>query len=607
MSSGSVGLPTKFDRFREIWQVDFEFRQDDNHRPVPVSMFAQEHRTGTQIFMRRDQLLTRSRAPFDVGPDTLFTGYMAAAELSCFQVLGWPYPNNVLCTYTETSAAINGLDIDGLTDKRPSLIEACELFGIPHMDKERKTRMRDLILSKTEYTEEEWRDIELYNRDDVLVNIPLLEAIATTVDMPCALFRGRYMKPVVAMERNGLPVDTFYLPELEKNWQALRLFYIRRDDVFGLYDDDGSFRSERMEALVEARGWVNWPRTATGKLEMKSSVIGKQARHHPELKQLQQLRDLVAELRLGAFLNTIGADGASRCSIIPFWARSGRNQPSERDKAFLLSLPSWTHGLIKPPPGWGLALLDWTAQEPGLAAAFSQDPNLLADYRSGDLHMRFAIRAGLAPPGATKNDPGMGPIRDMVKPVSLGSNYGISKFGVALQTGKSLLWSAGALAQHRRAYAVFGQWQQDTVAQAIFDERIMSPLGWPRAVHAGTSQRTLLNYMMQSGGSDCMRLAAVAAYEAGIHICAPAHDAFWIAAPLAELDDAIATMQAIMVRAGQAVSGGLTIPVEVAAVVRWPQCLGDVRKPDAKGQAMWNEVKQLLSSGLQQGVKVNVS
>jgi DNA polymerase I len=110
--------------------------------------------------------------------------------------------------------------------------------------------------------------------------------------------------------------------------------------------------------------------------------------------------------------------------------------------------------------------------------------------------------------------------------------------------------------------------------------------------------------MMQSGGGDCMRVAAVAAHEAGIRICAPAHDAFWITAPLLELDDAIATMQAIMVRAGKAVSGGLTIPVEVAARVPWPLCLGDVRKPDAKGQAMWNEVKQLIGSGLQ-GVQVS--
>ena len=50
----------------------------------------------------------------------------------------------MLCTYFETSAAINGLDIDGLEKKRPSLLEACDLFGIPHMTKEHKAEMREL-------------------------------------------------------------------------------------------------------------------------------------------------------------------------------------------------------------------------------------------------------------------------------------------------------------------------------------------------------------------------------------------------------------------------------------------------------------------------------
>ena len=174
----------------------------------------------------------------------------------------------------------------------------------------------------------------------------------------------------------------------------------------------------------------------------------------------------------------------------------------------------------------------------------------------------------------------------------------MSKYGAAAATGKSLVWATETLARHRHAYPVFAQWQQDTVAQAQFDERIVSPLGWPMAVHSETNKRTLLNYLHQAGGGDCMRLAAIAAHEAGITILAVAHDAFWIAAPLGDLEDAIATMTEIMLRAGRAVAG-ITIPVELAAVVRWPQCLGDVRKPDAKGQAMWTEIKGLLQGELQ--------
>src|SRR6516225_6511492 len=141
-----------------------------------------------------------------------------------------------------------------------------------------------------------------------------------------SLFRGRYAKSVVEIEARGIPVDVDYINDLAAHWHALRMFYIRRDDQFGLYDDNGSFREDRFDALVKACGWT-WPRTATGKLALNGKTFGKQCKYHTELRSLQKLRDQIAELRLGAFLNTIGADGMSRCPIMPFWTRSGRNQP----------------------------------------------------------------------------------------------------------------------------------------------------------------------------------------------------------------------------------------------------------------------------------------
>jgi DNA polymerase I-like protein with 3'-5' exonuclease and polymerase domains len=287
---------------------------------------------------------------------------------------------------------------------------------------------------------------------------------------------------------------------------------------------------------------------------------------------------------------------------MPFWTRSGRNQPRGRDKVFLLSLPSWLHGLIAPPPGQGMALLDWRAQEIGIAAGLSNDPALIADFQAGDPHMNFAVRVGLAPIGATAESHGN--IRNMVKPISLGSNYGMSKYGAAAQAGKSLAWATTMLAAHRHAYSVFAQWQQDMTAQALFDGRITSVFGWPMAVHAETKRRTLLNYPAQSNGAECMRLAAIAAYEAGICIAAPAHDAFWIMAPLSELADTIDAMTEIMLRAARAVAG-IDIPVEVSAEVRWPQCFGDVRKAKAKGHVMWAEIQALLDSGALQAVEAS--
>jgi DNA polymerase I len=596
MSCNCAGaLTSAFDGFREIWDRDYEFRIDENGRPSPVSLFAKELRTGREIFLREGELRARPRHPFDAGPNSLVISYMAAAELGCDLALGYGPPVNVICTYVETSAAINGLTAYGLARKRPSLLESCDLFGIAHMSKTRKDEMRDLILNHRHYDEDQWARIKGYNADDVLADIPLFLIHAPRMDVPMALFRGEYLKVVAAMEARGIGLDAHYLEQVKASWDPLRMRFIRRDDHLQLWDEAGVFHKDRLDQLIEARGWY-WPRTETGQPSVDRETLGRMAARHPELKTFQRLHDQIAELRLGSFLNTVGADGASRCPIKPFWTRSGRNQPSGRDLAFLLSLPAWTHGFIRPREGWGIACLDWVAQEPGLGAGLSNDPALLEDYRTGDPHLAFAIRRGLAPPGATKKT--HKDLRKTIKPISLGVAYGITKHGIAAQTGKSLLWAQDMLTAWRLTYPVFINWQNDTWAQAVFDETIISPYGWPMIITADTSKRTGLNYMHQAGGSDMMRIAAIAGHAAGIRIVAPVHDAFWIEAPLEELDDAIARMSAIMARAGAEVANGLEIPVEVSADVRWPNCLGDVRDPEDRAQILWEEIRGLVLGDL---------
>ena len=182
----------------------------------------------------------------------------------------------------------------------------------------------------------------------------------------------------------------------------MRRFYIERDDTFGLYED-GQFRESRLADLIQLNRW-DWSRTPTGRLSLSGETIGRQARRYPELKPLQRLRETVAELRINSLANTIGADGFSRCPLMPFWTITGRNQPSAEDKMFLPGLPAWVHGFLAPPPGFALIELDWNAQEIGLMAGQSGDPFMIADYQAGDPHWGFGVRAGLVPPGANKAD-----------------------------------------------------------------------------------------------------------------------------------------------------------------------------------------------------------
>jgi hypothetical protein len=93
---------------------------------------------------------------------------------------------------------------------------------------------------------------------------------------------------------------------------------------------------------------------------------------------------------------------------------------------------------------------------------------------------------------------------------------------------------------------------------------------------------------MQANGAEMMRIAAIAATEAGLEVCAPVHDAFLIAAPLSRLGEDVALMRDLMSRAGRAVTGGLDIRTD-ADIVRWP-----ARYMDERGAAMWARVMALL-------------
>ena len=96
-----------------------------------------------------------------------------------------------------------------------------------------------------------------------------------------------------------------------------------------------------------------------------------------------------------------------------------------------------------------------------------------------------------------------------------------------------------------------------------------------------------MNFPMQADGAEMMRLAAIAATEAGIEVCAPVHDAFLIAAPLEVLDEHVSLMRDLMTKASLVVTGGVPIRTD-AKTIRFPDRYVEDEKAD-----MWNLVVQL--------------
>ena len=81
------------------------------------------------------------------------------------------------------------------------------------------------------------------------------------------------------------------------------------------------------------------------------------------LAPLRELRVTLSQMRPSQL--AVGPDGRNRSLPSAFRARTGRNQPS--NTRFVLGPAVWLRGLIRPRPGYGLAYIDWSQQEFGIA------------------------------------------------------------------------------------------------------------------------------------------------------------------------------------------------------------------------------------------------
>jgi hypothetical protein len=444
--------------FREIWCADFEFRADPGERPWPVCMVAQEVKTGRVIRLWRNELLALTRAPFDVGADTLFVAYFASAELCCFLELGWPLPENVLDLYVEHRVETNGektLCGDGL-------LGALAHRGLAHIDAGEKDEMRRLILDHEQWRDEEKRKILEYCTSDVIGTVALFSRMAPSIDWPRALLRGRYMKAVARMERTGVPIDTELYNRLVANWGGLKEGLIAAvDEEYGVYEGN-TFKTKLFAEYLSARG-IAWPKYPNGVLRLDDDTFRDQARRWPEVQPLHELRSTLSGMRLTGL--EVGADKRNRCLLSPFKAITGRNQPS--NTKFIFGPATWMRGLIKPPEGYGLAYIDFGSQEIGIAAALSGDELMAKGYEDGDPYISFAKAAKLVPQDATKAT--HKPIRDRCKSVVLGVNYGMGPDALAAQAGITPAEAKELLHLHKDTYKSFWRWSEDIVSAAMIN------------------------------------------------------------------------------------------------------------------------------------------
>src|SRR4051812_17303678 len=342
--------------FPEIWACDSEYLIGAGNRPTPVCLVARELRSGRELRLWQDELVTHRAAPFPVGDDALFVAYYASAEIGCFLALGWPVPMRILDLFTEFRAGTNGLP----TVSGAGLIGALTHFGLDAMGTTEKEDMRNLVLRGGPWSDTERAAILDYCATDVDALARLLPAMLPGIltrphGIGHALLRGRYMAAAAAMEHAGVPIDTGMLDRLRNGWAAIQEHLICDvDRDFSVYDGR-SFRSDRFAEYLR-RNDLPWPRLPlpSGSLALNDDTFREMSNAFPQVRPLRELRHALGQMRLADL--AVGEDGYNRTLLSAFSARTGRNQPS--NSKFIFGPGRWLRGLIRPSPGHGIAYID---------------------------------------------------------------------------------------------------------------------------------------------------------------------------------------------------------------------------------------------------------
>ena len=563
-----------------VYLVDFEFhpsRGREGNPPVPVCMVVREWPSGGTRRYWQDDLKAMVTAPFPTGDKALCVAYYASAEMDCFDVLGWTLPDHVLDLFAEFRCLTNGLRLA----HGSGLLGALMHFGLPTIGGEQKDAMRDLVLTGGPWSPADQLAILDYCESDVVALAELLSTMQDQIDWPRALLRGRYMKAVSHIQMNGVPLDTPTLVKLLDQWNDIQEQLIAdMDRNYGVYEGR-TFKTGRWEQYLVTHD-IPWPRLESGRLDMRADTFREMARSYPQVAPIRELRSALSEMRLANL--QVGDDGRNRCLLSPFRARTGRNQPS--NSRFIFGPSVWLRGLIRPRPGWGLAYVDWGQQEFGIAAALSGDPAMMAAYKSGDPYLAFAKQAGAVPQAATKQTHKAE--REQFKACVLAVQYGMGEASLAVRINQPVARARQLLALHRQTYRQFWEWSDSAVDQAVLGGRLWAGFGWQIHTSAEPNDRSLRNFPMQANGAEMLRIACILITEAGIHVCAPVHDALLIEAPLDDLEDTVATTQSLMREASQIVLDGFELGSDTK-LVRYPD-----RYMDDRGVTMWNTVMSLI-------------
>lgn len=565
--------------YQEVWLYKFIFGREGPILPHPICLVGYELKSKRHVKIFQDELTSLTNPPFELGEQNLFVSYFIPNELHCHLVLGWPLPVNVIDLFPEFRCYTNGL----VDPKKSNLSDALARFDLNQIDESLEANVKYLVLRCGPWSQNEKQLFVHYAESVVVAQAQLLDRMEDWVikQLTTILRRSRYMVAITKMENSGIPIDTRRLDILKDKWNNVReVLILERNESFRVFEES-PVKTERFEKYLESLN-IPWPKDKMGRLDLREETFLQIGESYPQIQLLSALRRSLR--KLNKLDLKVDSDGRIRCELRPFKTITGRNAPSSNK--YIFNLPKWLRNLIKPKQGYGLAYLDWSFQEIGIAAALSKDSNLKKAYLSGDPYLAFAKKIGAIPQDATKESHRA--IRNQFKEVVLAVQNGMSANSLALKIGKSEVESGELLGQYRKTYPTFWKWSDDVVNFYNTKGSLRSMFRWYLSLGSDEfNELSIRNFLLQANGSEMLHLACIMALDNHTKVIATVHDSILIEFPIEESQEHISICKEVMIEASRAVLEDFELDVDIL------YCLDGFKDPD--GQDIWGLVWNIIS------------
>lgn len=462
-----------------------------------------------------------------------------------------------------------------------------KMLGTRERDVAYKDKMRDLILTKGfDLIQENKKDIQDYCTSDILDLEKLFYKFVEAYDeyfsrlspreeglitLKSMLVRGKVMARTAIMMQDGYPVHETKLRAFANNIPQIMRDMI--EDInsqfdWALFSPNKSAhgykqnQKEWKEFISNSEYASKWLKTNKGDFALSLDAFGDHFswRHdYPRgnffaqalryLKTKQALNGFNTDPKKKNIFKDLGSDGRVRAYLNPYGSQNSRFQPPSTSMMFLK--PAWTRTLVHPKPGYAICGIDYKSEEALIGALNANDPAMIEAYKSGDVYLDFAKRAGAIPQDGTKEK--YKKERDLFKATYLGISYlmGAESLSKKLTADTGTTYTKedaqGLIDKFYEAYPKYKKYLDEVYSKYLSVGYLQAFDGWTM-FGDNENYRSVSNSPIQTMGGVILRKAIQLAQDAGLRIIVPLHDACYAEHQSDDLD-AIKTLADCMVQA----------------------------------------------------------